>query len=186
MKYTLKELIISDLYRYHGKVNFVLFVKSILSVKGFKFAFWLRLAKHFDNNKVLGIFPKLIFKYYKRVYVSDINYRANIGYAFCIRHVFSTTFGQHVIIGNNFTIVHSVTIAGKNGQFPVIGNNVYLGSGCCVLGGVSIGNNVVIGANAVVTKDIPDNAVVVGNPSKIISYKGAANSIENPYKGGQE
>jgi serine O-acetyltransferase len=183
MKPKLINLILSDLHRYHGRVSFLLFIKSLFFVKGFKFVFWLRVAKHFDNDKLLRIFPKLMFSYYKRVFVSDINYRANIGYALCIRHVFATTFGQHIVIGNNFSIVHSVTIAGKNGKFPKIGDNVYLGSGCCVLGGISIGNNVVIGANAVVTKDIPDNAVVVGNPSKIISYKGAASSIENPYKG---
>ena len=181
MRIKLKEVIISDLYRYHGKVSFLIFIKSLLLNKGFKFSFWLRLAKHYENNRLLRFIPKLIFSYYKRVLVSDINYRADIGYAFCIRHVFATTFGEQVVIGNNFTMVHSVTIAGKNGEFPVIGNNVYLGSGCCVLGGITIGNNVVIGANAVVTKDIPDNAVVIGNPGKIISYNGSTATIENPY-----
>ena len=174
-------LIKSDLYRYHGKVSFLLFVKSIFFNKGFKFAFWLRLAKHNQYNRLAGIFPKLMFSYYKRVLVSDINYRAQIGYGFCIRHVFSTTFGANTVIGNNFTIIHSVTIAGKRGCYPVIGDNVYLGAGCCVLGGINIGNNVVVGANAVVTKDIPDNAVVVGNPGQIISYKGSSATIENPY-----
>ncbi|TYK64778.1 serine O-acetyltransferase [Colwellia echini] len=177
------ELIKSDLYRYHGNITIGLFIKSLLFNKGFKFSFWMRLAKHYDSNPLLRFFPKFMFSYYKRVFVSDINYRADIGEAFCIRHVFATTFGENVVIGRNFTIVHSVTIAGKNGHFPVIGDNVYLGAGSCVLGGITIGNNVVVGANAVVTKDIPDNAVVVGNPSKIISYKGSSNSIENKYEG---
>ena len=175
------KLIKSDLYRYHGRVNFLLFLKSIFFVIGFKFSFWMRLAKYLEYNKLLQLIPKLMFIYYKRVLVSDIQYRANIGPAFCIRHVFSTTFGANVIIGSNFTIVHNVTIAGKSGKYPVIGDNVYLGTGCCVLGGITIGNNVIIGANAVVTKDVPDNAVVVGNPSKIISYKGSSSIIENPY-----
>ena len=52
--------------------------------------------------------------------------------------------------------------------FPTIGDNVTIYAGACVIGGIKIGNNVVIGANAVVTKDIPDNSVVVGNPAKTI------------------
>jgi serine O-acetyltransferase len=186
MKYTLKELLTSDLYRYHGKVTFLIFFKSLFFVKGYTFSFWMRVAKHFDDNKILRIFPKIMYLYYKRAYASDINYRADIGYGFCIHHVFATTFGEKVVIGNNFTMLHSVTIGGKNGQYPKIGDDVYLGPGCCVLGDITVGNNVVVGANAVVTKDIPDNAIVVGNPGKVISYKGAGNSIRNPYKGKEE
>jgi len=186
MKYSLKELLTSDLYRYHGRVSFPLFLKSILFIKGYTFSFWMRVAKHFDENKLLRIVPKIMYLYYKRAYASDINYRADIGYGFCIHHVFATTFGKNVAIGNNFTMLHSVTIGGKNGKHPKIGNNVYLGPGCCVVGGITIGDNVVVGANAVVTKDIPDNAIVVGNPSKIISYKGSSNSVVNPYKGDKE
>ena len=78
--------------------------------------------------------------------------------------------------------MHGVTIAGKGGAFPVIKDNVYIGCGACILGGVTIGRNAVIGANAVVTKDIPDNAVVVGNPSKVISFNGADAAQQNIWK----
>jgi len=181
MKNKIREIIISDLHRYHGRVSFFLFIKSLLFVKGFKFSFWLRLAKHYEKNRLLRIIPKLMFGYYKRVLVSDINYRADIGYALCIRHVFATTFGGSTVIGNNVTILHSVTLGEKNGSYPIIGDNVYLGSGCCVLGGVTIGNNVIIGANAVVTKNIPENSIVVGNPGKIISSNGSPLAVKNPY-----
>ena len=56
------------------------------------------------------------------------------------------------------------------GKPITIGDNVWFGGNCIVLPGVTIGNNVVVGAGSVVTKDIPDNAVVVGNPAKIIRY----------------
>lgn len=180
--YTLKYLLKSDLYRQQGAVSFSLFCKSLFFNKGFKFVFWLRVAKHFDANPLLRIFPKLIYSYYKRVYVSDINYRADIGPGFAMYHVFCTTFGAKVKIGSNVTIVHGVTIAGKGGAFPVIKDNVYIGCGACILGGVTIGRNAVIGANAVVTKDIPDNAVVVGNPSKVISFNGADAAQQNIWK----
>jgi serine O-acetyltransferase len=64
-----------------------------------------------------------------------------------------------------------VTIGEKNNQRPSIGNNVELHANCIVIGGITIGNNVIIGAGAVVVKDVPDNAIVVGNPAQIINIK---------------
>jgi serine O-acetyltransferase len=61
----------------------------------------------------------------------------------------------------------------KNGAWwpPVIGDNVYIAAGSRVLGGIKIGNDVIIGANAVVIKDVPDNCIVAGIPAKVISKK---------------
>lgn len=56
------------------------------------------------------------------------------------------------------------------GGTPVIGDNVKIGTGAKIIGGVTVGNNVFIGANAVVVKDVPDNCVVGGVPAKIIKY----------------
>lgn len=180
-KYSFTYLVKSDLYRQNGKVSLRIFLKDILFRKGFKFVFWLRAAKYFDSYPIIRYFPKIFFSYYKRAYVSDINYRADIGPGFSIYHVFCTTFGSSVKIGSNVTVVHGVTIAGKNGKFPEIKDNVYIGSGACVLGGIVVGNNAVIGANATVTKDVPDNAVVVGNPAKIISFNGSEGTLVNKW-----
>jgi serine O-acetyltransferase len=59
----------------------------------------------------------------------------------------------------------------------VIGNRVYIGPGAKLFGGIKVGDNVAIGANAVVTKDLPENAVAVGVPAKIINYNGSADFI---------
>lgn len=69
--------------------------------------------------------------------------------------------------------------AGRSGvqATPVIGNRVYIAPGAKLFGGIKIGDNVAIGANAVVTKDLPDYAVAVGVPAKIISYKGSADFV---------
>ena len=61
---------------------------------------------------------------------------------------------------------------------PVIGDNVYIGPGAKIIVGVNVSNKVAIGANAVVTKDIPDNGVAVGVPAKVISYEGSKGYID--------
>lgn len=180
---TLFKIIKSDLYRYHGRCNLKEFIKEYLTNKGFRLTFWLRIANHFQNNKLLLTLPKLMYNYQKRVLVTDINYKAEIGPGFCLFHVFGTTFGPHVKIGKNFVMSHGVTIGGtKRGNtegFPIIGDDVYVGPGALIVGGITIGNNVAIGGNAVVTKDVPDNSVVVGIPGKVISDKGASAYVYN-------
>lgn len=63
---------------------------------------------------------------------------------------------------------------GGNNRYPglpIIGNNVRISKGAIVFGGITIGNNVIVGANAVVTKPVPDNAIVAGVPAKILRFK---------------
>jgi serine acetyltransferase len=72
-------------------------------------------------------------------------------------------------IGKNCTIMQQVTIAeGKGNKAPTIGNNCFLGAGCKIIGDIRVGDNVKIGANAVVVKDVPDGATAVGVPARII------------------
>lgn len=71
-------------------------------------------------------------------------------------------------IGKNCHIYQQVTIGYNGVQAPIIGNNVRICCGAKVIGGIRVGNNVVIGANAVVCKDVPDNVIVGGVPAKVI------------------
>jgi len=66
---------------------------------------------------------------------------------------------------------------GRYAGVPVLGNNVFIGAGAKLFGNIRVGNNVAIGVNCVVTKDVPDNAVIVGIPGKVISYKGSKGYI---------
>lgn len=81
------------------------------------------------------------------------------------------------IIGNNCNISQGVTLGvanrGKYEGCPKLGDNIFIGPGAKILGAVTIGNNVAIGANCVVIKDIPDNSVVVGIPGRVISQEGS-------------
>lgn len=72
--------------------------------------------------------------------------------------------------GKNCTIYQQVTVGGVRFQRPTFGDNVIIGAGAKILGGVKIGDNVKIGANTVVTKDVPSNTTVVGAPMRIITH----------------
>lgn len=107
---------------------------------------------------------KLLIKY--NVAISR---NCKIGQNFHPEHYLGLVIGPGVVIGNNCTTYQQVTIGQKNGKYPTIGENVTLYAGCKVLGNINIGNNVEIGANAVVLKDVPDNCIAVGVPARIIS-----------------
>jgi serine O-acetyltransferase len=96
----------------------------------------------------------------------------DIGSGLFIQHGFSTVISAKSI-GKNCWINQQVTI-GNNGKNinPTIGSNVWIRAGAKVIGGINIGDNVVIGANAVVVKDVPPNCVVVGVPAYIIKRDG--------------
>ena len=82
-------------------------------------------------------------------------------------HPYATVLNAESI-GENFSCIQCTTLGyGKNG-LPVIGDNVSLGANVTIIGGVHIGNDVVIGAGSVVVNDIPDGCVVAGNPARII------------------
>lgn len=75
-----------------------------------------------------------------------------------------STIGKRVIIGQNTTIGKSL----NPDDYPMIGSDVYISAGARVIGGIHVGNNVIIGANAVVNHDVPDNCIVAGVPARIV------------------
>ena len=111
----------------------------------------------------------------------DLPYKADIGKGLFIGHFGGIIVNPQVKMGEYCNLSPNITIGvggrGEKRGCPTLGNRVFIGPGARIFGPITIGNDVAIGANAVVTKDLPDNAVAVGIPAKIISYKGSQDFI---------
>lgn len=117
----------------------------------------------------IGRFWKSLFKVFFKTQVALFiaTPSERIGGGLYIQHGFSTIIAAQSI-GENCFINQQVTIGYEGNRRPVIGNNVRICAGAKIIGGVKIGNNVIVGANGVVVKDIPDNEVWGGVPAKRI------------------
>jgi serine O-acetyltransferase len=120
--------------------------------------------------------PRFLSHMSRMVTQIEIHPGAKIGTDFFIDHGGGVVIGETVEIGNNVTIYQGVTLGGtslrREKRHPTVGDDVVIGAGAKILGPVKIGDKVRIGANAVVTKDVPDDSVVVGIPGRVISRNG--------------
>ena len=96
-----------------------------------------------------------------------ISNTTKIGKGIEVMHAFATVINADSI-GENFSFRNGTTVGAKKEGRPSIGDNVTLGVNVCIIGKINIGNNVFIGAGSIVTKDVPDNCIVAGNPARII------------------
>jgi serine O-acetyltransferase len=112
----------------------------------------------------------------------EIHPGAIIGRRLFIDHALGVVIGETTEIGDDVTLYHGVTLGGttwsKEKRHPTLGTNVLVGSGAKILGAITLGNNVRVGANSVVVKDVPPCCTVVGIPGRVVQSKGA--QIQNP------
>jgi serine O-acetyltransferase len=186
MKYRdYKFLVYSDLYRIIGNAKTSLLIKQLLVGESFKYNFWMRTCNYSKHN----VFLKYTIYPFAMLWLRHLRYKlgisippdTKIGSGFYIGHFGGIVINSNSQIGKNCNISQGVTLGqanrGRNKGYPILGDNIYIGPGAKIVGAVKIGNNVAIGANCVVTRDIPDNCVVVGIPGKVISQEGAEGYI---------
>ena len=148
----------------------------ILTYPGVKAVLFHQVA-HFFCVAKFDLVARIISQFSRFLTGIEIHPKAKIGKNLFIDHGMGVVIGETSEIGDNVTIYHMVTLGGispsidSNDQrnvkrHPTLKNNVVVGSGAQVLGPVVVGENAKIGANAVVTKDVPENAVMVGIPAK--------------------
>lgn len=177
----------SDITRYGARSSFKQFVKLYLVSPGYKYSVVMRTAKYLKKAgplfTPLYAVSRLMLRHYEYKFGISIPYNTTIKAGLYIGHYGGIIVNPDTIIGKNCNINHDVTIGaaygGKTPGVPVIGDNVYFGPGSKIIGGITVGNNVAIGANCVLTKSVPDNAVVAGIPGVVISEKGSYEYVTN-------
>lgn len=131
----------------------------------------LRLYK---KGGIHRYYAYLINEKIQRLFACSLSLKANVGRNLDFKHPFAIVIGDGVVIGDDVTIYQSVTLGaarigeGEKGKYPKIGDNVVIFAGAVIVGDVKVGNDSVIGANSVVTKDVPANTSVGGVPAKVL------------------
>ncbi|CAK6476265.1 Serine acetyltransferase [Peribacillus frigoritolerans] len=169
-----KRLLKEDFYCYCESYSVINLIKIYFKVPGFKFCLWYRLCNYLGKKKSLYPIYILAFGFFKNIsykFGMDISIHAQIGGGLRIWHFSGIIINSKAKIGRNFSIRPGVVIGNNKGGAPNIGNNVKVGAGAIIIGSIKIGNNVEIGANATVVKDVPDNAVVIGNAASVYRIK---------------
>lgn len=175
----------ADLYRYAGKVSLGIFLYHLFLSLGFRYTVWMRWCTFIHAKPITRVllFPCawLVNRHQQIRFGIGISYKTRIGPGLYIGHQGGIVVNEQVIIGKNCNLSQQVTIGvsrrGECAGVPIIGDNVYIGPGAKIFGKVTIGNNAAIGANCVVTQDVPDFGVMVGVPGRVISYNGSTGYI---------
>ena len=166
-------------------------ISLIFTYPGVKAIFFHKIANFFAIAK-FDLIARIISQFSRFLTGIEIHPKANIGKNLFIDHGMGVVIGETSEIGDNVTIYHMATLGGispsvnSNEQrnikrHPTLKDNVVVGSGAQILGPVTVGKNAKIGANAVVTKDVPENAVMVGIPAKNVVETPGSDENFKPY-----
>ena len=159
-----------DLFRYIGPAcnNIFMQWRYFLFTPGFRYIYYLRKTA---SARYLKYFWLFLLRHCMCRTGIQIPYQTQIGPGLRIVHFGSIVVNPGAVIGKNFNIAQGVLIGnaqGKNKGCPVIGDNVCINANAVVIGGITIGNHVLIAPGAFVNFDVPDNSIVIGNPGQII------------------
>jgi serine O-acetyltransferase len=169
-----------DGYRYGN--GFKVRLKSFFFNPEFRYLIYFRLCKKYSSLNPIGFLARVLINLNKGKYGIQIPIQTKIGKGFKMNHFGGIVVNQGVVIGENCNISQGVTLGnvsrGKLKGCPFIGNRVWIGANSVVVGKITIGNDVLIAPLSYVNFDVPDNAVVMGNPAEIVSYTGSGGYLK--------
>ena len=171
----------SDYYRMKGSFATIIGVLTLIFVEpSFWFLFWLRIASYKKKN-ILWLIAKLIHRRNMFKYGLLIPSTTRIGFGLYIGHPLSIVVNHSAIIGNNVTISHFTTIGANHIHAAYIGDNVYMAPNVSLIEDITIGSNCTLGNGSIVTKSVPANSTVVGNPARVIKENCSARYTGMPW-----
>jgi serine O-acetyltransferase len=133
--------------------------------------FLYRGMSFFGRNSVTRPIAFLLHKMNAWLCGCVIGMNARFGKRLIILHSVGITVNSAVVAGDDVTLENGVVIGAEKGRSPKIGDRVFFGSGAKVVGDISIGSDVLVGANAVVVKDVQSSVVVGGVPARVLRYQ---------------
>jgi len=146
----------------------------------YRFGCWRYTIKSALLRKPFSLLYKILYKFIQVITGIELPCEVSVGKNFRIDHFGGIIISGFASFGDNCVIRDGVTVGLRRVDDPVapkIGNNVDIGTGAKVLGGITIGDSVVIGANAVVLEDVPSDSIAVGVPARIKTRKKHANNV---------
>ncbi len=157
--------------------NILSYIKLAILSAGFRAILLYRIGTWLKKKRVRFI-PVILERLIHHLCHCWISFSAEIGPGFLIAHVGGLIIGGQTRIGRNCDVRQNVTFGGNFNKVdqdgrtqPWIGDSVSFGAGAVVIGPIRIGSNSIIGANTVITSDVPDNVIVFGVPGKIIKER---------------
>lgn len=172
-----------DLARYGGaraQLRALILTPGAWVVVGYRFGRWVYTTRSpWPLRPLLNAGASLVKLWVEMTTSIDLPAQAEIGPGLLIAHTGYVVVASGVVLGRYCTLTQGVTIGHASGgtdltfSCPVIGDRVYLGPGAAVIGDVNIGDDALIGVNAVVTRSVPPRGVAVGNPARVISRQGS-------------
>jgi serine O-acetyltransferase len=175
------EIVFADLYRNNGKRGFWNLLATSIRKVDFR---WILLFRLYQSKRHPFLSRWLLRRYSLKTGI-QIGWHSQIGEGLVLVHCGNIAVNNAAVIGKNCTMYHGVTVGmefrGERKGNPVIGDNVWIGSNACVVGKITIGDDVLIAPLSFVNFDVPSHSIVIGNPARIIPREHATEGyITNP------
>lgn len=177
----LRALLQADLYRYEGRIDAKAFWRHFLFTPGYKYTVLMRGCGYLRTRrfKAFGLYPlsKWLLLRCRYKYGIAIPEYTVVGPGLFINRFGGIYINGDTIIGANANLTHGTMLGqanrGAHAGSPMLGDRVFIAAGAKIIGRVHLGDDCAVGANAVVTKDVPEKGVVGGIPAKLISQSGS-------------